>query len=265
MRLVIFSDLHYVPSSMLGEQSDDSGRKLTRFAEPMLNSLIKKVNEDIKPDLVLNLGDMIEDFKNHDIDVVNLKDIWNRLKAFNCPFYSIVGNHDLRTMNSRSELAEIMGYDDLTYSFDMGGYHFVMLGLNVKSRAISESDLEWLKDDLNKNKLPFLVFVHYGVAEDEMVGSFWFSENKAAALIENRDELKKILKSHEELVAVFSGHQHWTKTTVEDGVCYFVLGSLTENINGDGIPDGVYFEVELSGKTISVKQNHINIIDKVNL
>ena len=36
---------------------------------------------------------------------------------------------------------------------------------------------------------------------------------------------------------IFSGHHHWTKKIIDDGLIYYVLGSMTENINNDGIPD----------------------------
>ena len=39
-----------------------------------------------------------------------------------------------------------------------------------------------------------------------------------------------------------------------------MLGSLTENINSDGIPDGVYFDVTLDNENIIVKEEHITII-----
>lgn len=34
---------------------------------------------------------------------------------------------------------------------------------------------------------------------------------------------------------------------------------MTENINGDGIPDGVYFIVNYDGKNIEVIEKHIRL------
>ncbi len=44
-----------------------------------------------------------------------------------------------------------------------------------------------------------------------------------------------------------------------DEINYYVVGSLTENANDDGIPDGVYFEVILQGNRIEVKENHLKL------
>ena len=34
---------------------------------------------------------------------------------------------------------------------------------------------------------------------------------------------------------------------------------MTENLNNDGIPDGVYFEVDLEDRKIDVKGKHLRI------
>ena len=92
-----------------------------------------------------------------------------------------------------------------------------------------------------------------------MKGNWWFAKSPDHALLGNRKEVKEILKKDKNLIAVFSGHQHWTKKKVEDGINYYVVGSLTENINDDGVPDGVYFEVSLEGNQIEVKENHLKL------
>lgn len=269
-KLVIFSDIHYAPEKPVNNGSIID-RKLTEYAIPILEQLIDRINNDIKPDVAINLGDLVEDFNDHDKDIINLNFIWNMLKDINVPFYSAIGNHDLRSMSSRTEVEQIMGYEHSTFSVDILGYHFVFLGLDVnktstvesggilKTRCISEEDLEWLKNDLENNELPSLIFTHYGLAEDDMKGNWWFEKNPDHAVLGNRKEIKEILKNDENLVAVFSGHQHWTKKTIEDGISYYVVGSLTENINDDGVPDGVYFEVTLEGSKIEVEEKHIRL------
>lgn len=119
--------------------------------------------------------------------------------------------------------------------------------------------MNWLKEDLNKNNLPTIICTHFGVAEDDMKGNWWFESCPEDALLGNRKELKEIIKNNKNILAVFSGHQHWTKFIKEDGISYYVLGSMTENINGDGIPDGVYFIVNYDEKNIEVIEKHIRL------
>ena len=43
----------------------------------------------------------------------------------------------------------------------------------------------------------------------------------------------------------------------EDEICYYLVGSLVENINQDGIPDGVYFEVDIDNGYLHVQEKHL--------
>lgn len=270
-KLVLFSDIHYAPELPINNGSSID-RKLIQYAIPLLQQLMKKINYVIKPDVVINLGDMIEDFNDYDKDIVNLNFIWNQLKNIKVPFYSIIGNHDLRSMNSRKEVEDIIGMNNSTFSINIKGYHLVFLGLYVnneingdkdgaiaKTQFISEEDLKWLDLDLTENKLPSLVFCHFGVAEDTMKGNWWFENCPEYALLGNRKRLKEILKKDRNVLAVFSGHQHWSKKLIEEQISYYVIGSLTEDINGNGIPDGVYFEVDIKDKKIDVKEHHLRL------
>ncbi len=269
-KIVIFSDLHYAPEKPIKNGSIIE-RKLIEYAEPLLEKLIDKINNEIKPDLIINLGDLVEDFNDHDKDILNLNYIWNKLKSIEGKFYSCIGNHDLRSMSSRKEVEQIMEYEHSTFSFDIFGMHIVILGTYVnndigtasggilKTQFISKEDLEWLKADLNKNSLPTIICTHFGVAEDNMKGNWWFESCPEHALLGNRKELKKIIKNNENILAVFSGHQHWTKYINEEEISYYILGSMTENINDDGVPDGVYFIVEFDGKNIEVVEKNIRL------
>ena len=269
-RIVIFSDLHYAPELPVNNGSRIE-RKLIQYALPMLEKITDKINNDIKPDATLYLGDFVEDFNDHDKDIINLKYIWNEFQKINVPLYACIGNHDLRSMSTRKEVEQILGYEHSTFSFDLSGLHIVILGTFVnnelgneeggiyKTQFISEDDMKWLKEDLEKTTLPTIICIHFGVAEDTMKGNWWFESLPETALLGNRKELKEILKNDKKILAVFSGHQHWTKKIVENEISYYVVGSMTENIKNDGIPDGVYFVVEYEDQTLKVKEEDIRI------
>lgn len=267
-KIVIFSDLHYAPELPVNNGSKID-RKLIQYSEQILENLTEEINEKIKPDLVINLGDSVEDFNDKEKDIINLKYIWKAYKKLKPKFYSCIGNHDLRSMNKREEVEKIFGYDHSTFSFNHNGLHIVVLGTYVnnelgtaeggiyKTQFISNEDVLWLENDLKTNNLPTIICLHFGVAEDDMKGNWWFESCPDTALLGNRKEIKQILESNRNILGVFSGHQHWTKFIKENNISYYVLGSLTENINNDGIPDGVYFTVEFDGKDISVETHHI--------
>ena len=271
-KLIIFSDIHYLDERP-EELTFRLNRKLTQYSVEIVDKLINKINKE-KPDVSICLGDLIEDKFNHGKDKENYTYIWNKLKNIQVPFYSVMGNHDLRTMNSRRELEEIMGYKNATFSFDLKGYHFIILTTDIredlggddggvyKAQCMSEKEINWLKEDLDKNKLPCVIFTHFGLAEDKQIGNYWFEKKPEAGLMNNRKEVKNIIKRDNNIIAVFSGHQHWTKQLNEDGKDYYILGSLTENIDMQGIPDGVYLEVKLEDRNVEIIENHIKIGDE---
>lgn len=268
-RLVIFSDIHYLDKRP-EKLNFRLNRKLTQYSVEIVDKLINKINKD-KPDLSICMGDLIEDTFNHDKDITNYTYIWNKLKNIQVPFYSVIGNHDLRTMNSRKELEKIMGYENATFSFNLKGYHFVILTTDIredlggndggvyKAQCMSKKDIKWLKKDLDKNELPCVIFTHFGLAEDKQIGNYWFEKKPEDGLMYNRKEIKNIIKNNNHVIAIFNGHQHWTKQLKEDGKNYYIVGSLTENIDMKGIPDGVYLEVELEDKNVKIKENHIKL------
>ncbi len=220
-KLIIFSDIHYLDKRP--EELDfNLTRKLTQYSVKIIEKLIDKINEEI-PDVSICLGDLIEDTFNHDKDIINYTYIWNKLKNIQTPFYSVIGNHDLRTMSSRKELEKIMDYKNATFSFDLNGYHFIILTTDIR-------------EDLGGND-----------------GGIY----KAQCMSEK--EIKEIIKSDNNVIAIFNGHQHWNKQLIEDGKNYYVVGSLTDNIDMLGVPEGIYLEVELEDREIRIQEKHIEI------
>lgn len=268
-KLIIFSDIHYLDKRPK-ELDFNLTRKLTQYSEEIIEKLIDKINEEA-PDVSICLGDLIEDTFNHDKDIINYTYIWNKLKNIQTPFYSVIGKHDLRTMNSRKELEEIMKYENATFSFDLNNYHFIILTTDIredlggddggiyKAQCMSGKEINWLKEDLVKNKLPCIIFTHFGLAEDKQIGNYWFEKNPEDGLMNNRQAIKEIIKSDDNVIAIFNGHQHWTKQIIEDGKNYYVVGSLTENIDMLGVPDGIYLEVELEDRKMRIQEKHIEI------
>lgn len=267
---MIVSDFHYAPEKYLDEKTR-SGRKLMQYAEPLLDKLIEQVNETVRPDFVMNLGDLVQDYGNYEEDVAAMGSFWRKFSGFSAPVFTCVGNHDLRATKKRAAVAAALGYKKTTWSVDVAGLHLVVLGTDVDYDAvddrgikyekhwISEEDLRWLEEDLTGTELPAVICLHFGVAEDIQEGNYWFGNCPEEGLIANRRELKEILKSSGKVRAVFSGHQHWTKALVEDGIPYYLVGSMTENMEGDGVPDGVYLVVTMDDSTVKVTTQYIRM------
>lgn len=257
MRILVFADLHYF-GDPIETAVFNTEKKLVQYAEPLLDKLTALLLSD---DICINLGDIIQDTNDKQKDLDCLQYMFGKLKALPCPCYSVLGNHDLKMMDTVKEAEDIAGHPS-TFSMDVNGFHLVFLttalrhenGLGrggiFKTQYMSDDTLLWLQNDLAANTLPCLVFTHFALAED--------SETEDECLfMKNRQDVKDILKQDTHLLAVFSGHQHITKTHVEDGVTYYQLGSMTACGETKGIPTGVYFELMLENGAVTVNEKHI--------
>ncbi len=114
MKLIVFSDLHYVNP----DYEEPNHEKLSRFAEPLMDVLTEKINNDKNLDAAVFLGDFIEDTGDHDLDVQLLKHAVSLFSRIEKPLFLIPGNHEFKKMG-REEVAEIMGQEYSTYSVDI--------------------------------------------------------------------------------------------------------------------------------------------------
>lgn len=259
MKFAIINDMHIGPL--------DSGhykgvqRKLTAESERLIKRFVNEMNAEEHPEFVVNLGDSIEDINDRSVDIKSFKKTIGLLSDLKMPAYTLVGNHDVRTLTQK-EIAGMLGYDKMYYSFDSGDHHFTVLSfemtgdhtrnLGAITADVPQEQIEWLGADLAKTNRPTVVFIHYGLAEDDMKGNFWFENAPHLALIGNRGEVRKMLEGSGRVKAVFSAHQHWNRMHVHNNIPYFTVTSVVENFNNDGVPSEAYTVVELNDDSIEV-------------
>lgn len=262
LKLYLFSDIHYsnkIPSWPIKQ-------KLIEYSEALVNKIIEKINKEKEADICIHLGDLIQASNNKQEDMENLKYIWSKLRKINVPCYTLLGNHELKNMDNNQEILQILGYKQASFSIDIKGYHLIFCNTQVnkedsqyKTQYLSNEDIIWLKEETARNK-KCLIFFHFGIAEDNLKGNFWYEKDPEGAMLRNRNKIKKFLKS-KNVMAIFTAHQHWTKTIIENGIPYFEIGSIIENTNEEDTPDGVYLEVELDENKITVTEKHL-MLDK---
>ena len=264
MKIVAFSDVHYFAGD-IKNAIFNTKRKLVRYSLPMLDCLTEKINEEYRAQLVVNLGDIIQDTTEHDGDIEALKFVYKRLGNIKCRCCSVLGNHDLKMMDSVGEVEDAVGIKS-TLSFDLDGWHLVFLSTEVrpelgtgrggcyKAQYLADDTLRWLREDLDKNKLPTLIFTHFALAEDDSV-------NDECMFMKNRGEVKDIIESSGKVRAVFSGHQHKSAVIVENEVTYYVVNSMIANTDEEDRPSGEYLLIELEGEKMTVTAHHISVDD----
>ncbi|MBQ9921725.1 MAG: metallophosphoesterase [Clostridia bacterium] len=158
---------------------------------------------------------------------------------FEKPAYHVIGNHDC-DMCSKKQILDYYGakYEPY-YSFDMGGFHFIVLDGNYMKvdgkyisydngiyfnesyrpdrvlPYISDKQLEWLENDLKMTKNPSVLFSHQRLCE-----------GKASVL--NHEELTKILKGAPSGVMMsLNGHEHLDTLEKFNGIWYYNVNSMS--------------------------------------
>lgn len=259
MKFAIINDIHHGPPN--SGFKNGIHRKLTFMAENLVNKFVDEMNTKELPEFIINLGDLIEDVNNRKTDIEYFKKTLALLKSLKMKTYTLIGNHDVRTLTSQ-DMLHMLSYEKLYYSFDYDDYHFVALSFNMTGNhtkvlndikaEVPPDQLKWLELDLDRANKPIIIFIHYSLAEDDMKGNFWFESEPQYALLDNRQDVRKILEKSGKVKAVISGHQHWNRMKVHNNIPYFVVTSLIENFRNDGTPANAHTIVTLDREKIVV-------------
>ena len=204
----------------------DVHKDLMPDANQRLETFIYQAQER-KVDFIIQMGDFcFGDAKNKDF-----LEIW---EAYKGPKYHILGNHDM-DKNSKEEMLDFWGMPKTYYSYDFGGYHFIVLDANflyqdgkfidyknanfyVDSSIrtfINDEQIEWFKDDLGGTKFPTIVFSHQ---------SLWHYQWG----VKNRLALQKIMEAHKEkVICCLNGHDHLDYHHRQNGIDYVEVNSMS--------------------------------------
>jgi len=253
LTLGFLTDLHFGPAAYY----DGKLRKLTHHAADLTRSAVRAMNEELRPDILVNLGDDIED-ESREADLARYTECQDILRTAKAEVLNVAGNHD--TINlTRDDLARVWRREGpLFYSLDRGGHHLVVLHTHERKDVdvrIPQAQLEWLKADLAATALPVIVLMHHSASEQDLSDSFWFHRAAHLALVAERAELRRILEESKKVRAVFNGHVHRNNLDVINGIPYVTLQSLVENLDEDapGRPAAAHTTATLTGARIIVR------------
>jgi Icc protein len=231
MRFALITDVH------LGPPASHQGklRKLTHLSEGLVKTFVRKMRDEVHPDLVINLGDVIED-ESAARDRERYAHFVSMLREIGKPVLHVAGNHD--TINlTPVELCELWGTSsEATYSRDLDGIHFAALR-TIEHRGerveLPEEQIRWLEQDLAITTLPSVVLMHHPASEMRLEGNRWFEKRPNLCRIVERRALREVIEKSGKVLAVFNGHVHWNHFDVIAGIPYITLQSLIENLDDD--------------------------------
>lgn len=231
--LGLVSDLHFGPEACFGGKL----RKLTAHARELAAGFVERMNAEVHPDLVVNLGDDIED-ESIEADRARYAEVVSVLGGCRAELVHVAGNHDLIHLG-KEDLLSIWQRDpggELYSSFDRGAFHFVVLHTRERKDhdvSLGDEQLAWIALDLDRHPGPTIVAMHHSAADQDLRGNRWFEGSPHLCLVRERRRLRALFAQHGDVRAVFNGHLHWNHLDVIEGIPYVTLQSLIENLDDD--------------------------------
>lgn len=159
-------------------------------------------------------------------------------KSFEKPSYHTIGNHDC-DMCSKRDILSYYGADcEAYYSFDMGGFHFVVIDGNYYKMGdeyisyengnyfdcpfeggslpwLPPEELTWLTEDLHKTKCPTVLFSHQRLTA-------------GYSSIRNADILRRIIREAPHgVVMALNGHEHIDEVQKVDDTWFYNVNSMS--------------------------------------
>lgn len=253
VRFAAFTDVHLGPPARF----DGKLRKLSHHAGALIASLVQRLNTVERPELVINLGDVIED-ECAEADRARYEELVAHGERLEAPLVHVAGNHDSVNLTD-DELRALWRHEgELFRSWDTGGVHFVALrSVERKDRDVRlpREQREWLVDDLRRAASPSVVLIHHPLGDMDLEGNRWFARAPHLCRVAERREVRAALAESGKVVLVLNGHAHWNHLDVCDGIPYVTLQSLVENLDDDapGRPARAHAVIDLEPHRVLVR------------
>lgn len=206
----------------------DVHKDIMHDADLRLKAFVEEASEQ-ELDFIIQMGDFCRPY-DYNLDFMS---IWN---SFPGKKYHVIGNHDMDGGFTREQVVEYWNASGRYYSFDSNGYHLVVLDGNDDdtspgrpagyARFIGKEQLEWLEADLEKTKLPVIVFSHQGL-DNDLGGICNATESRLVLERANKQA------GFQKVQLVFSGHHHQDYYNTINGIHYVQINSMSYQWLGD--------------------------------
>lgn len=221
----VVTDVHYA-------DADSRGSRHYRDSIAKLEQAIEQFNA-LNVAFVVELGDFIDAGGSKEDELRYLQTIDKVYQGFRGDRHYVLGNHCLNAF-TKAKFLEACGAKSKRsyYSFDCGGYHFVVLDANFKQDGTPYADgnFSWLDTSIPKAEQQWLK-ADLAAAGDKRVIAFihqnLHDENNPHG-VKNAPAVRRILEDAGNVLAVFQGHDHSGGYAKIGGIHYCTLKAMVE-------------------------------------
>lgn len=216
------TDLHLASLHSLTSHSITQNQDAADFTcQKNFEAVVKQaLNEDIRCDLILVTGDLVSKVSTSIYD-----HIFKVLEATNIPFACIAGNHDVTDETitelpffQRDLVAQTADSRLLSrHVIDTEYWQLLLVNSAIPGKVsgeITDTDIDWLCEQLNACDKPALIAIHHHVIPME---SDWID----AHIAENTESFWQRMSPFEHLRAIVSGHTHQEQVRYRQGVTVY--------------------------------------------
>jgi predicted phosphodiesterase len=204
LRLGLVADLHK-------DVIHDADERLRAFVTSMTEA---------KVDAIVQLGDFC-------IPKAANRGFLALFDSFPGPRYHVLGNHDTDGGFTRQQTMAFWGMKAPYHSFDLGGFHFVILDGNDRPDGwqggypshLAAEQVAWLKQDLAATTLATFVFSHQSLERPDCIDN----QQEVRAVIEGA----RTSGGQPKVAACFNGHWHIDHAREIAGVPYLHINSAS--------------------------------------
>ena len=235
MRFSMLTDLHHADKPPGG----------TRFYRETLGKLTaaRRSISEFQPQFVVELGDVIDAAETVEREKHYLKTIHQQLAMLPGDKHYVLGNHCVYWL-TKPEFLEVVGQNKSFYSFDVKGFHLIVLDGCFRSDGepygrknfewtdshLPQDELNWLAADLKSAQRPTIVFIHQRL---DVAGHYG---------VKNAPKVRQILERSGNVLAVFQGHNHKNDYQELGGIHYCTLSAMVE---GSGNKNNAFANVSV--------------------
>ncbi|MGE0766950.1 MAG: metallophosphoesterase [Hyphomicrobiaceae bacterium] len=245
-KIAILGDVHHGPptATKCGEQ-----------ALSLLEGALRAIEAE-KPDLVLDMGDRINDI-DPQTDRRLLREVAEVFAGVTAPRVHLLGNHDMCFMDRAANEAAL-GTGTSHHVRDLGAWRLVVFQPTVEIRRpggfapIDQADIEWLATTLGMSDQPAMIVSHVPVSGHAMASNYYFDGRAEFSTYPNREAVLDLLDATVAPVAWLSGHVHWNTCIQVAGVPHFTIQSLSESFTTGGEAAGAWGTLTLSADGIDL-------------
>lgn len=235
LRFGVLADLHYA------DKAPRAKRHYRESATKVVEAVTRFREERV--DFVVELGDLVDAADSKRAELGYLEHIERELGRFPGERHYVLGNHCVHSLTKREFIAGCAARKPY-YSFDVAGFHFVVLDACYRKDGVSyepgnfhwtdssipEAERSWLRKDLASGSSRTIVFVHQRL---DIGGDYG---------IENRAAIREIFEQSKRVVAVFQGHHHVNDHHEIGGIHYCTIAAMVE---GSGAESSAYGIVDV--------------------